>query len=91
MWHDITYEAVVTTTCIPELGRGICGHLLNVTVDIGTHGIWIMETFPNSKIVGTATPGVVPRAIAYPRMRRLHTVDCERILDVRNLTPKEML
>nr|KAJ0201358.1 hypothetical protein LSAT_V11C600330630 [Lactuca sativa] len=44
--------------------------------------ILIFETFPNSSIVGSPTSGVIPRAVAYPRTRRLHAPDCERILDV---------
>nr|KAJ0209544.1 hypothetical protein LSAT_V11C400158430 [Lactuca sativa] len=47
--------------------------------------IWIMETFPNSSIIGSSIPGVIPRTVAYPRMRRLHVVDCVCILDVRNV------
>lgn len=43
-----------------------------------------METFPNSNIVGFPIPDVITLAVAYPRMRRLH-VDCECILDVRNV------
>nr|KAJ0209577.1 hypothetical protein LSAT_V11C400181830 [Lactuca sativa] len=42
--------------------------------------IWIMETFPNSSPI----PGVIPHVVPYPRMRRLHTIKCERILDVIN-------
>nr|KAJ0202641.1 hypothetical protein LSAT_V11C500277310 [Lactuca sativa] len=47
--------------------------------------IWIFETFPNSSIVGSLISGVIPQAVAYPRMRRLHAPDCERILDVTNV------
>nr|KAJ0218569.1 hypothetical protein LSAT_V11C300105270 [Lactuca sativa] len=47
--------------------------------------IWIFETFTNSSIVGSPIPGVIHRAVAYPRMRHLHAPDCERILDVTNI------
>nr|KAJ0184753.1 hypothetical protein LSAT_V11C900477130 [Lactuca sativa] len=49
---------------------------------VGDYQIWIMETFPNNSIVGSPIPGVIPQAIAYPRMRRLHVAECECILDV---------
>nr|KAJ0201107.1 hypothetical protein LSAT_V11C600330700 [Lactuca sativa] len=44
--------------------------------------IWIMETFPNSSIIGFPMPGVIHQAVAYPRMRHMHVVECKRILDV---------
>nr|KAJ0207998.1 hypothetical protein LSAT_V11C500236840 [Lactuca sativa] len=60
-------------------------------IDMGFHlqtnayYIWILETFPISSIVGSLISGVIPQAVAYPRMRRLHTPDCQRILDVTNV------
>nr|KAJ0219118.1 hypothetical protein LSAT_V11C300117160 [Lactuca sativa] len=48
--------------------------------------IWIFETSPNSCIAGSTIPGAIPREIAYPRMRRLHAPDYERILDVINVS-----
>nr|KAJ0211343.1 hypothetical protein LSAT_V11C400167680 [Lactuca sativa] len=47
--------------------------------------IWIFETFPKSSIIGSPIPGVIPRAVAYPRMRCLHAPDCECIHDVTNI------
>nr|KAJ0214399.1 hypothetical protein LSAT_V11C400200560 [Lactuca sativa] len=38
--------------------------------------IWILETFPNSRIVGSPIQGVIPRAVVYHRMRHLHAYDC---------------
>nr|KAJ0210494.1 hypothetical protein LSAT_V11C400182210 [Lactuca sativa] len=46
--------------------------------------IWIMETLSNNSIVGTLILGVIPWVITYPRMRQLHVVNCECILDVIN-------
>nr|KAJ0210926.1 hypothetical protein LSAT_V11C400189790 [Lactuca sativa] len=53
--------------------------------------IWILETFPNNSIVGSPIPGVIPRVISYPRMRRLHAPNCECILEVTNRPLNELL
>nr|KAJ0208856.1 hypothetical protein LSAT_V11C400185070 [Lactuca sativa] len=47
--------------------------------------IWIFETFSNSSVAGSPVPSDIPQAVAFPRTRRSHAPDCERILDVNNL------
>nr|KAJ0224544.1 hypothetical protein LSAT_V11C100026680 [Lactuca sativa] len=51
---------------------------------IGNYRIWVLETFSNSSIDGSPISGVIPRSIAYTRMRHLHAPDCQCILDLTN-------
>nr|KAJ0186405.1 hypothetical protein LSAT_V11C900470260 [Lactuca sativa] len=63
-------------------GEGVIVHLLTC----------ILETFPSNSIIGSPILGVIPRAVAYPRMRPLHAPDCQSILDLNNaLSSNEIL
>nr|KAJ0203728.1 hypothetical protein LSAT_V11C500265210 [Lactuca sativa] len=85
---DFTYKQICT------MFDKIYDHLNPNCVRIGSrhtytlqefiHAFKIFNTFPNSSIVGSPILGVIPWTVAYPRMRRLHALDCERIFDVTN-------
>nr|KAJ0204699.1 hypothetical protein LSAT_V11C500295370 [Lactuca sativa] len=50
-----------------------------------------LRDISNCSIDGSPIPGVIPRAVAYLRMGRLHAPDCECILDVTNRPHNELL
>nr|KAJ0203492.1 hypothetical protein LSAT_V11C500246710 [Lactuca sativa] len=53
---------------------------------VGSRETYTLQGFVYAfKYSGSPIPGFIPRAVAYHRMRRLRTPDCQRILDVTNV------
>ncbi|XP_023766682.1 uncharacterized protein LOC111915237 [Lactuca sativa] len=88
---DFTYKEMCTVFdkikdhLSPNTPRVGSRHTYTLQGFVYAFKIWIMETFPNSRIVGSPIPSVIPRAVSYPRMRRLQLPDCQRILNVTNI------
>nr|KAJ0202118.1 hypothetical protein LSAT_V11C600302360 [Lactuca sativa] len=74
---DFTYKHMCT------MFDKIEDHLNPNAPRVGSRHTYTLNLSMHLSIIdGSHIPGVIPRAVAYPRMRRLHAPDCQCILDV---------
>ncbi|CAI9291306.1 unnamed protein product [Lactuca saligna] len=77
LWGRVIWDFTYKQLCI--VFDKIMGHLNPNEPRVGSRHTYTMLGFVYAFKV------VIPLTVAYPRMRRLHGVDCERTLDVRNV------